>query len=351
MIFAVAGSGKTHSVINSLNDLKRTLIITYTNANHENIRTRIIKKFGYWPKNIVLETYFSFLYGFCSLPFIQKDHDLNGLTFSQPLNRYARKNTREHYFNKHNKVYSNRLAKLLIEDKLTEKINARLEKYYEYVCIDEIQDFAGNDFNFLMNIFKTNVSYLCVGDFYQHTFDTGSDGKVNINLHKNYDKYKKNFSEAGFLVDTTTLSKSFRCPEEVCNFVSDNLGISISSNKKSQGSVEIINDARRLELIYKDDSVVKLFWDYSYKYQCFSNNWGKSKGIDSYQDVCVILTDTASSAFEKKELAKMNDISKSKLYVACTRANRNLYLVANKNFKKIYSAATNSSEPSSELVI
>lgn len=336
VVFAVAGSGKTSAIINSLDESKRTLILTYTNANYENIRIRILDKFGYWPKNITLETYFVFLYGFCAQPFIQKKLDLNGLVFSPPTNKYARSDSIEHYFNSHNKAYSNRLAKFLIETELTEKINSRLEKYFEYVCIDEIQDFAANDFNFLIELFKSNVSFLCVGDFYQHTFDTGSDGQTNINLHKNFDKYKKNFSKAGLLVDTTTLSKSFRCPEEVCNFVSDNLDISISSNKKSKGSVEILSDARSLELIYKDDNVVKLFWDSSYKYQCRSNNWGKSKGIDSYEDVCVILTGTASTAYDKRELAKMSDISKSKLYVACTRANRNLYLVSDKVFKNFY---------------
>lgn len=340
VIFAVAGSGKTRNIINSLNDVKRTLIITYTNANYENIRERVLKKFGYWPNNITLETYFVFLYGFCSLPFIQKELDPNGLIFSQQAEKYARKDTLEHYFNKHNKIFSNRLAKLLIETGLTEKINSRLEKYYEYVCIDEIQDFAANDFNFLIKLFESNVSFLSVGDFYQHTFDTGSDGQTNINLHKNFDKYMHNFSKAGLLVDTVTLSKSFRCPEEVCNFVSDNLGISISSNKSTSGSVQILNDIETLTSIYKDDNVVKLFWDSSHRYQCFSNNWGKSKGVDSYNDVCVILTGTASSAYKKKELAKMSDISKSKLYVACTRSNSNLYLVTDEVFKKFLNVNT-----------
>jgi DNA helicase II / ATP-dependent DNA helicase PcrA len=336
VIFAVAGSGKTRKIIDNLNDKKRTLIITYTNANYENIRIRILDKFGYWPKNITLETYFVFLYGFCSQPYIQNALKLNGLIFSQQAEKYTQKNVPKHYFNQQNKVYSNRLAKLLIETELTEKINARLEKYYECVCIDEVQDFAANDFNFLVMIFKSNVSFLCVGDFYQHTFDTGSDGQTNINLHKNFDSYKKRFTKAGLLVDTTTLSESFRCPEEVCNFVSDNLDISISSNKKTKGSVKILNDVGSFEPIYKDDNVVKLFWDSSYKYQCFSNNWGKSKGIDSYEDVCVILTRTASSAYQKGELAKMSDLSKSKLYVACTRTNRNLYLVPDNIFKKFY---------------
>lgn len=137
-------------------------------------------------------------------------------------------------------------------------------------------------------------------------------------------------------VDTTTLSTSFRCPEEVCDFVRGKLGIAISSSKQTSGVVEVLSDVIRMDKIYKDDNIVKLFWDTSYKYKCFSNNWGKSKGIDSYADVCVILTDKASDALAKGELNKLTDITKSKLYVACTRAKRNLYIAPNKIFKEFY---------------
>ena len=63
VIFAVAGSGKTTHIVNSLSREKRSLIITYTIANYENLYKKIIRKFdGEWPNNITLMRYFTFLY-------------------------------------------------------------------------------------------------------------------------------------------------------------------------------------------------------------------------------------------------------------------------------------------------
>ena len=42
VIFAVAGSGKTTYIVNSLSKEKRTLIVTYTIANCENLKNNYI---------------------------------------------------------------------------------------------------------------------------------------------------------------------------------------------------------------------------------------------------------------------------------------------------------------------
>ncbi len=60
LILAVAGSGKTRYLIESLNLEERSLIVTYTINNTENLRKRVIKKFGFMPENIRIYTYFSF---------------------------------------------------------------------------------------------------------------------------------------------------------------------------------------------------------------------------------------------------------------------------------------------------
>ena len=49
----------------------------------------------------------------------------------------------------------------------------RIEKYFDSLYIDEVQDFTGHDFNFIVEISKIkqlNIYY--VGDFFQHTFGT-----------------------------------------------------------------------------------------------------------------------------------------------------------------------------------
>jgi DNA helicase-2/ATP-dependent DNA helicase PcrA len=73
VILAVAGSGKTSLVIESLDLDRRALLITYTENNLRTLRRRIIKKFGSFPDNIKLYSYFTFLYSFCYKPFLALD--------------------------------------------------------------------------------------------------------------------------------------------------------------------------------------------------------------------------------------------------------------------------------------
>ena len=92
VILSVAGSGKTSFIINNLDEKKRVIIISYTIGNIENIKTKVIEKFGYIPKNIVIYTYFSFLYSFCFKPLFSREYELNfnknikGITYKQNPN-------------------------------------------------------------------------------------------------------------------------------------------------------------------------------------------------------------------------------------------------------------------------
>ena len=50
VIFAVAGSGKTTYIVDSLSRDKRSLIVTYTVGNYNNLCRKISEKFnGDWP--------------------------------------------------------------------------------------------------------------------------------------------------------------------------------------------------------------------------------------------------------------------------------------------------------------
>lgn len=221
IILAVAGSGKTRHIIETLDLERRSLIVTYTNNNFYNIKNRIIQKFGYLPDNIYLFSYFSFLYSFCFKPFLLNKTGAKGIRFDPCINKFARGDRR--YIDRNNRVYSNRLSKLIIEKGEADSVSARLSKYFDTVLFDEIQDFAGNDFNFLPHIVNADCDLLFVGDFYQHTFDTSRDGNTNVSLHKQLDGYLKKAQDMGLAVDADTLDRSYRCSASVCKFVEDNL--------------------------------------------------------------------------------------------------------------------------------
>jgi len=328
VIFAVAGSGKTSKIVESLDETRRFLIITYTDANRDNLCRKIIERFGYFPVNICLYTYFKFLHGFCYKPFLRSEKNTQGITFRRPPSypRYPLTDDRR-YITKGRWLYANRLAKFLEQTHTMNDVVARLEKYFDTVFIDEVQDFAGHDFIFLMTICQAKIRYLLVGDFYQHTYDTSRDGNVNCDLHKNYEAYQKRFREAKIHVDLTTLAKSYRCSKTVCDFITEKIGISIAAHSDRTSLVKFVDDIEEVLSICENQHIVKLFLKEHSKYGCFSQNWGASKGMDHYNDVCVVLNTANVKAWKSGSFCNINSMTKNKLYVACSRSRRNLIFV------------------------
>jgi len=333
IILAVAGSGKTRHIIESLDLERRSLIVTYTNNNFYNIKTRIIQKFGYLPGNIYLFSYFSFLYSFCFKPFLLNKTGAKGIRFDPCLNRYAQGDRR--YIDENNRVYSNRLTKLIIEKCEAESVSARISKYFDDVLFDEVQDFAGNDFNFLPHIVNAECNVLFVGDFYQHTFDTSRDGSTNVNLHKKLDGYLSKVKAMGLSVDADTLDSSYRCSPSVCKFVDENLGIAIESKRENDTEILEVDDASKIKGFFEDTDIVKLFYQSRNKYQCFGSNWGESKGEDRYNDVCVVLNKNTYELFAENRLLDLKPKTRNKLYVAVTRTRGRLIFVSEEKLKSV----------------
>lgn len=329
VIFAVAGSGKTSRIIEKLDENERFLIVTYTEGNRDNLRTKIIQRFGYFPLNIHLYTYFTFLHGFCFKPFLRTAKNTNGLTFQLPPSwpKYPLTDDRR-FITSTRRLYHNRLAKFLEQTGTVDLVIARIEKYFDAVFVDEVQDFAGHDFNFLASICKAKVNALYVGDYYQHTYDTSRDGSVNKSLHSDYGDYQKRFKAAKMAVDLTSLAKSHRCSKTVCEFISEKIGIPIESHTEKVSQVSFTDDPAAARTLYEDAHTVKLFLREHYNYGCYSQNWGAVKGLDHYDDVCVVLNPESMTAWKKKgHFRDANTSTKNKLYVACSRARRNLTFV------------------------
>lgn len=335
LILAVAGSGKTTLIVEKLNLEERFLLITYTINNTRNLKEAIVKKFGYLPENISLYSYYNFLYSFCFRPFLSYELKPKGIfwdftpvfTNKLPLNNLSR------YMTKGGLLYHNRIAKLLEQYNVLEEINQRLSKYYDHLLIDEVQDFAGHDFNLLKSICQSKTEIILVGDFYQHTFDTSRDGNTNANLHSDYDKYQKLFEKSKVNPNTKYLNKSYRCTKSVCNFITEKIGIDIQSHKETDSTVIYVDDKEEIENLFLDNNIVKLFYRENYKYDCYSRNWGDCKGENHYYDVCVVLNKTTMDNFMKGELTELKPVTKNKLYVACSRANNNLYLISEEKIK------------------
>ncbi|MGV3632268.1 MAG: UvrD-helicase domain-containing protein [Bacteroidota bacterium] len=335
VIFAVAGSGKTRFIIENLDLEKKSIIITYTNNNFQSIKERVIIKFGYIPTNIKIYTYFSFVYSFCYKPFLHSQLKTKGLIFKRNPNKFGSSKKRSFYITKGGYLYSNRLARIILQSKNEKNVQNRLAKYYSFIFIDEVQDIGGNDFNLLRSICKSKMNILLVGDYFQHTYDTSRDGAVNKNLHSDYAKYKELFAKMKLDVDTTSLLNSHRCSKTVCDFVTKYLGVQIKATSERESIVSLVEEDNEISKIVQDNSIVKLFYSSHNSYQCFSNNWGACKGENKYFDVAVVLNANTYRLFSTGNLHKLPAGTKNKLYVAITRAKNNVYFIEEKKIENL----------------
>lgn len=330
IILSVAGSGKTSEIIRKISYNDRAIIVTYTENNYKNIKNKIINKFEEIPPNVKIYTYFSFLYKFCFAP-LKKGFLTKGLTFSQVNNKFLKSNDINYYMNLTNrKMYYCRLAKLC-KEKMIDEIVRRVEKYSDELIVDEVQDFSGNDFNFLMklcNDIKINV--FMVGDFYQHTYDTSRDGGVNKNLYSNIENYKskiKILAPQVTIDDDKKFLKSKRCTQSVCDFIKNNLNIEIEAENNKKSIIKEIKDKEEISKIINNDKIVKLFFKENIKYDINNtNNWGNAKG-NTYEDICVVLNKNTYKLLQEKNLQKLATLTRNKLYVACSRTANNLFLI------------------------
>jgi hypothetical protein len=330
IILAVAGAGKTSYIVDRLSNEKRSLIVTYTDNNYINLENKIRDKFhGIWPDSITLMTYFTFLYRFCFKPFLSDIVKAKGILFKKNSNRFVKQDNINYFLSPSRYLYSNRLAFLLEKKGIVAEIQERISKYFDEFVFDEVQDIAGRDFSFMEKLMETNVNMLFVGDFYQHTFDTSRDGNVNCSLYNNETAYKTRFLRKGFVCDSSTLKRSWRCSSNVCDYVRKNLGINIYSNRLSTDNTKVlrVTDANQIQKILNNDCIIKLHYQRSLSYGIGHKNWGDIKGEDCYQDICVILNKTASKLEKTGQLCHLAPSTKNKLYVAITRAKGNVYII------------------------
>lgn len=224
---------------------------------------------------------------------------------------------------------------LLNKTDVIQEVKSRIKKYFDCIVFDEVQDISGRDFNFLEELMKIDMNMLYVGDFYQHTYNTSADGNVNKGLFDDLNKYVDRFKKAGVDFDNQTLFKSWRCGENVCQYVREHLGISIYSNRGEQGGVEFVDSDDGIREIWRNTEIVKLHYQKATTYGVGHRNWGDTKGEDCYQDVCVLLNKTTMQAYKKDALSKLAASTRNKLYVAITRAKGNVYLIDEEQAKKL----------------
>lgn len=327
VLLAVAGAGKTTEIVGWIDEERRFLIFTYTEENLLNLRKKIEAKHGRVPPNVHAMTYFTFLHSFCLRPLAGLKRRSRGINFNDPPPQ-GRFTDREpgYYMDGARRIYVSRVAKAVTKH-YPEGVVERVERFFDVVCVDEVQDFASHDFNMLLHLARANVEMLLTGDYRQHTYDTSRDGSTRKSLHKNYAKYVREFKKAGFVVDTESLSRSRRCSPAVCDFISKKLGIPIQTHSERPARIVTVESQAEADRLRSRADVVKLFYQQHRRYDCVSQNWGAAKGEDHYDEICVVLNASTLAKFRKDRLSELAPQTLNKLYVALSRSRGDVHLV------------------------
>ncbi|MEN4700019.1 DNA helicase UvrD [Pantoea agglomerans] len=324
--FAVAGSGKTTLLTEHLSEYSRALILTHIRNNEAHLRARLIQRFDFLPDGIRIMTWFEFLHGFCFRQLLQQHLQSRGLSFVQPQPGTARVQ-RLHFQDGNGRHYHRLLSLLLMHRNVIPDIRARLGRYYDALLVDDVQDFAGHDFNFLFGLCSAEVSLLLAGDFYQHSFDTSRDGNTNSTLHDDITRYESRFLASGVVPDRLTLSKTWRSSPSVCSSISEYPSIRIESHRKDETLIELITCQNAAAGLHADDEVIKLFYQEHHRYGCHSLNWGASSGLDHFTDVCIVLGAKHWTLLTARRLNELPPAIRNKLCVACSRARGRIWFL------------------------
>lgn len=364
VILAKAGSGKTYYICNTLDPEKKNLVLAFTHENINNILSELVKTYGKIPNLTTVMTFDAFMYRLLLKPYETSvlsnfDCTINrgkGITMINPPEKTCKKNNRVvnnpayitqdkigHYMTKTGYYYCSRLSELLMKSKIgKEKLVVHAAKqinlFFDYVYIDEFQDYRMNDYEIMINLSKNIDNILLVGDYYQHSVSgTNNTGKPFLNKSNpvSYADFVKSLQKNSFVVDDKSLVYSRRCSNEICDFIREKLGIEIYGNSERKGKMIFVEDVDKAKEIIQDDNIIKLVYKNASIYPFKAVNWSYSKG-DTMKITCVILTKTTDFIIDGSQLIQnISPITRNKLYVALTRSTSDVYVISSSLFKQI----------------
>ncbi|WP_424244255.1 DNA helicase-2/ATP-dependent DNA helicase PcrA [Elusimicrobium posterum] len=365
LIIAAAGSGKTTYIVNDSKTKKNgnVLITTYTEENEGEIR----KRFKRIPSNITIQTWFSFLIKHGLKPFQGSfneklfDYKVTGLnlvnTASGIQYRMANgigvpfseeTNVLEHYFSKEGKIYSDKLSKFVVggggsvsKDKRKQFINlviGRLERIYTDIYVDEAQDLAGYDLEFIKALFQSKINVILVADPRQVVYLTHIEAKYKKYREGKIEDFIKDECKKICSIDTDTLSQNHRCHQDICCFA-DKLYPSLkTTNASKEYSDEhcgvFFVKTKDIPLYVKKYTPMQLCWNIESEVMGGypSINFGKSKGLE-FERVLIYPPKSTVIAWLKNPTNEMPFTTRSKFYVALTRAKKSAAIVCDEDIQ------------------
>lgn len=172
LTLAVAGGRKTQSIVDDCcppDAKRRILILSYTQANQQELRERLARQ-GPHACKIDVQGWFSFLMAHWIRPYLPgrfPQRRLRGLNFEGDPGRYATGESR--FLDDEQRAYRRHLAHLAFD--VNEATHGapldRLSHLYDVIHIDEVQDLNGWDLEILSALMASPIDLGMVGDIRQ----------------------------------------------------------------------------------------------------------------------------------------------------------------------------------------
>lgn len=223
LYLAAAGSGKTTFLVNMLTESgKRILYTTFTDENAEVAREMVVSKCGCLPPNIAISPWFTFLLEHGVRPFQGSagfgKEKFTGIHIGPERVNYNKKGTLRYYCNESMEVYAAKLPDLALRcnECSAGAVVDRIKALFDVILIDEIQDMAGYDYDFIAALLAADITVIMCGDKRQSTYRTNA-GRVHKG--KSIEDFLKEKGLDGLCpIDFSTLNGSHRCSKRVIEF-------------------------------------------------------------------------------------------------------------------------------------
>ncbi|MBY0124403.1 UvrD-helicase domain-containing protein [Bacillus sp. S/N-304-OC-R1] len=333
VLIAAAGSGKTSDLVKRAIDSsgQRILITTFTIDNTEEIRNKFYSELGYIPSNVTIQTWFSFLLRECARPyqnFLYDERRIENIEFVNGISApyVPRRDTKRYYFREGRYIYTDKLCDFIFHVNRISRgmVISRLEKMYDLVMIDEVQDLAGTDLDFLQLLLRSEINTILVGDNRQATYFTNNARRNKKYKGTNIFNLFEEWEKEG-ICNIEFKTECHRGNQLICD-IADSLypemPSTTSTNKVITGHDGIFYiKSQDLQQYIEQYKPVVLRYDK--RSNCPDNlnplNFGKSKGL-TFERVLILANGPIKKFLQNDYRAISSPKTKAGLYVAITRA-------------------------------
>jgi len=356
VVFAAAGNGKTYSLCKEAKSIiekgkRYVLLISYTNEGVRSLESEYRKQNqGVLHERLVIKSWYSFLLSEFIKPYqcllsLKYKIYRNEYIFSVPENyirsiafyqteepeRYYNQTHVQYYLNNGRDVVPDRTS--LLAYKCNEhsrgKPFRRLEEIYTHVFIDELQDYAGWDLEIIKLLLESSLEVKCVGDYKQAIYRTNNSLKYRQYRDEAIRRFFIDLEKNGICCVTYS-NATRRFNQEICDFINT---IHNDSESVVQPDDKLINEATENQGVYiLDSNYLDRYCKYyaptvlrydtrtkiPFNHECNVYNYGGAKGATYERTVIIPVSTTIPFLICREPITSPK--TRSKFYVACTRA-------------------------------